>query len=38
MMSKPEGTETYTVDGVSKTAIFKKSQSTGWVFILGIAH
>jgi hypothetical protein len=38
MLSKPEGTESYTVDGVTKTAIFKKSARTGWVFVLGRAH
>ena len=38
MLSKSEGTESYTVDGVTKTAIFKKSKATGWVFVLGAAH
>jgi hypothetical protein len=38
MLSKSEGTESYTVDGVTKTAIFKKSPRTGWVFVLGMAR
>jgi Cache domain len=38
MLSKPEGIESYDLKGAHKTAIFKKSPATGWVFVLGITH
>ncbi len=38
MLSQPEGVEEYDFKGAHKTAIFKKSKATGWVFVLGINH
>ena len=38
MLSKPEGVESYDFKGAHKTAIFKKSKVTGWVFVLGAEH
>jgi methyl-accepting chemotaxis protein len=38
MLSKPEGVVTYKYAGVDKTAVFERSELTGWVFVLGKAH
>ncbi len=38
MLLQPEGVEEYDFKGAHKTAIFKKSKVTGWVFVLGITH
>lgn len=38
MLAQPEGVEEYDFKGAHKTAIFKKSKVTGWVFVLGITH
>jgi cache domain-containing protein len=34
MLAKPEGIVHYEFDGAQRTAIFKRSQSTGWTFAL----
>jgi hypothetical protein len=38
MLIQPEGTEEYDFKGAHKTAFFKKSTVTGWVFVLGFTH
>jgi hypothetical protein len=35
MLSRPAGAVTYTFGGAKKTALFRKSEATGWVFALG---
>ena len=38
MLSKPEGVVHYTYSGSDKTALFRRSTLTGWVFVLGKSH
>jgi methyl-accepting chemotaxis protein len=35
MLSKPEGVVEYVYSGSDKTAVFERSELTGWVFVLG---
>jgi len=35
MLSRPEGVVTYRYAGSEKTALFQRSELTGWVFVLG---
>jgi hypothetical protein len=34
MLSKPEGTVRYDFEGAQRTADFKKSETTGWIYAL----
>ena len=38
MLSEPKGVVSYTFGGQQRTAIFQKSKSTGWIFVVGIVH
>jgi len=38
MLSEPEGTVRYTFRGMDRVVVFKKSNITGWIFVLGITH
>jgi methyl-accepting chemotaxis protein len=38
MLSKPEGVVEYVYSGSDKTAVFERSELTGWVFVLGKSH
>ena len=38
MLSRPEGVVGYRYAGSEKTALFQRSQLTGWVFVLGKSH
>lgn len=38
MLSKPEGVVHYTYAGSDRTAAFRRSTLTGWVFVLGKSH
>lgn len=38
MLSRPEGVVRYVYAGSDKTAVFRRSSLTGWVFVLGKAH
>ncbi len=38
MTSKPGGVVRYTYSGSDKTAVFRRSTLTGWVFVLGKSH
>ena len=38
MLARPEGVVNYRYSGSDKTALFQRSQLTGWVFVLGKAH
>jgi len=38
MLSRPEGVVHYQYAGSEKTALFQRSQLTGWVFVLGKSH
>jgi methyl-accepting chemotaxis protein len=38
MLSKPEGVVEYAYSGSNKTAVFERSELTGWVFVLGKSH
>jgi len=38
MLSRPEGVVRYRYAGSEKTALFQRSQLTGWVFVLGKSH
>ena len=38
MLSRPEGVVDYRYAGSDKTALFQRSQLTGWVFVLGKSH
>ena len=38
MLSQPEGVVTYMFRNSRRTAIFRKSKMTGWVFVMGIVH
>ena len=35
MLSRPEGVVNYRYAGSEKTALFQRSELTGWVFVLG---
>jgi hypothetical protein len=38
MLSRPEGVVRYTYSGSERTAVFRRSTLTGWVFVLGKSH
>jgi hypothetical protein len=38
MLSKPEGVVEYVYSGSDRTAVFERSELTGWVFVLGKSH
>jgi hypothetical protein len=38
MLSRPEGVVHYQYSGSDKTAVFQRSQLTGWVFVLGKSY
>jgi len=38
MLSRPEGVVHYRYAGSERTALFQRSQLTGWVFVLGKSH
>ena len=38
MLARPEGVVRYRYAGSEKTALFQRSQLTGWVFVLGKSH
>jgi methyl-accepting chemotaxis protein len=38
MLSKPQGVVHYTYAGSDRTAVFRRSTLTGWVFVLGKSH
>ena len=38
MLSKPEGVVEYQYAGSDRTAVFERSELTGWVFVLGKSH
>jgi methyl-accepting chemotaxis protein len=38
MLSRPEGVVNYRYSGSDKTALFQRSQLTGWIFVLGKSH
>jgi len=38
MLSKPEGVVEYTYAGSEKTAVFERSEVTGWIFVVGKTH
>jgi hypothetical protein len=38
MLSRPEGVVHYRYAGSEKTALFQRSQLSGWVFVLGTSH
>jgi methyl-accepting chemotaxis protein len=37
MLAEPRGVVNYSFGGTDKTAVFERSASTGWVFVLGMA-